>query len=593
MATSKKINVEDLFKKPKDVKIEDQVKLLSENDLDEEKISNVVRNAIFDNKNANSVFLEILKGYKDLSKTPTKITNFNNNLKKIITQACLHSKISSIIDYLVEKKFFQKREFEKNFKDMEKEEKAALFKTIYENTNDKSLRNKIIAEIDKELLLDFVVDMQLNGNSVDKFFCRDVLEQNNADLNAEIIKGLKSSNKSNVFQGIVNASRGMPSVPFVDSVIDGLNDTEFGNLIVAVVTDAKMGDIIINVSPQICERMMSLKPKEFATTFKSLEPTKKAKILDGISDEEKLKSTYSLLSDDEKKAVLKTYENPSISKVKSVIEKTTKNVTGIKSDYGNIRKNIWNNRFDTVKKSMNKVAAKVLEIRIERREEKLLKLSALHSSEDRLGIIGRAQLLLYMRSAKKYEELNQRLDARRKNIDTIEKNMAKRVEKNAQLKEDIAKRKEIMAKNSKIAQVHMKNKFNLIRMKRLLEQETIKKVDKNSKIEISEEQLQLAWSYVLNSGADLKGLNQEKIARIITTHSVALGNLTTEEITQFAREMNYKLEAIKNNMGVANLQEEVEELAGMHMGMSNYLVIIAVTAMTVIGLIIILTIILS
>ena len=55
-------------------------------------------------------------------------------------------------------------------------------------------------------------------------------------------------------------------------------------------------------------------------------------------------------------------------------------------------------------------------------------------------------------------------------------------------------------------------------------------------------------------------------------------------------ELARKEAAITDN---SELEASIEESAGMRMGMSNYLVIIAVTALTIMGLIAILTLILS
>ena len=119
------------------------------------------------------------------------------------------------------------------------------------------------------------------------------------------------------------------------------------------------------------------------------------------------------------------------------------------------------------------------------------------------------------------------------------------------------------------------------------------KNDKIGKFD-DEKKIQQAWAYIV-SEHQKNGTNYtaENVRIILTSSQEGLGldkKQLESLIVHIQKELERKRAAITED---PELEASIEESAGMRMGMSNYLVIIAVTALTIMGLIAILTLILS
>ena len=131
------------------------------------------------------------------------------------------------------------------------------------------------------------------------------------------------------------------------------------------------------------------------------------------------------------------------------------------------------------------------------------------------------------------------------------------------------------------------------KIKELLGRSLSEKNDKIGKFD-DEKKIQQAWAYIV-SEHQKNGTNYtaENVRIILTSSQEGLGldkKQLESLIVHIQKELERKRAAITED---PELEASIEESAGMRMGMSNYLVIIAVTALTIMGLIAILTLILS
>ena len=140
--------------------------------------------------------------------------------------------------------------------------------------------------------------------------------------------------------------------------------------------------------------------------------------------------------------------------------------------------------------------------------------------------------------------------------------------------------------------VRRKKIENIQRIQRLIKSTETTKKSNLGDFKIKNDLLEMAWAYVLDGSAAISEIDETKIKEIITNNNYHLGNLTEEQLNSLAKKMTLQIEKLKE---IYKDPEELEEATGklMGRGMSNFALIIAITTLTITGLIILLTMILS
>ena len=286
------------------------------------------------------------------------------------------------------------------------------------------------------------------------------------------------------------------------------------------------------------------------------------------------------------------YENIYRKKIKDIIDVMRNEANEVNKDYNEIFKNKWSNRFSRVSELGKKISVSILKMRIGWREDFLTNLASMHTSNDCLGLISRVQFALYIRSSKRYQQLNKDLEAEQKSIEKIKSTRAKKEEKNKELREDIKNRKMNISSKSEEVIVRRKKIENIQRIQRLIKSTETTKKSNLGDFKIKNDLLEMAWAYVLDGSAAISEIDETKIKEIITNNNYHLGNLTEDQLNSLAKKMTLQIEKLKE---IYKDPEELEEATGklMGRGMSNFALIIAITTLTITGLIILLTMILS
>jgi len=594
MASTTTLDIKDLLKTVSGVTANQRIELLSKDTISKDDMSELVSGTDFESNDiAKKLFSEILIGYETIVRDNNKRSHYIENISNLMKAASLQEKSQRIIEYLIGNKTF-KRNFDTQFSSIDYPYIKEIFLAFYENTTNMTLRKELLNFWNKEMIGKMIaVSCDPHSKNVENYFFKEIIENNISEVNDGIVDILKNNNKAIYFYNLISTFQSEKSQQILTNCTRKLSDDEFKALISEIDATASLDlkDFIHILPQEILSRIINLNKETFNNTFVALSPEKKAIVISKISSEEQLKNILATLDKKQTDNLMKAFNKPTYEDVKTRIKKVNSNVEGIKKDYREIRKDIWGNRFAWIDKKRNQLSVRWFEWRVNGKEKNLIKLSELHTSEDRVGIIGCVQLFFYMREAEKYKQLNEELNKRRENIKKIDENIGKRIDDIIVKKEDIVQRKEFMREDAKIAKARIKNITNLKRVKEQLAKETPKKESKLGKLELSTDKQELAWSYLLSEASSISSVKEERIRQIITDNKEMLGNLTSEEIALLAKKIRVKIEAIKKSG--KNVEEEVEELAGMRMGMSNYLVIIAVTALTIMGLIAILTLILS
>ena len=587
-----------IFKYIDKVQAKHRVDFLSSQEFTNEEIDKMVAGVDFSD---SRILLDVLNHYRDLGNNETQTNYFCSNLGKIISSASATSKINNIIIAINEKEILNEHNIENTFRGLKKEQKNKFIKALYENNKFDLLRKKVVEKLDKKTLLDYLISENEKKDENSKKFSNEILNFNNIDLLNEIEKALKTTSTEldraiATFDVLINS--GNPNI--IKTALSNLSANELENLMNGLKNKGKdLATYIVTMSQEARDKLIEKNPDLFKEAMTSLAPKEKAKVLGEISSEEKLKDVYDRMDAKEQQEIVQSLNDPSTQSVKDKITRVANNAIGIKNDFKKIRSNIWDNRFAAVSKIYNKFAAKLLEMRVELREKFLTKLGSLHTGEDRLGLIGRAQLLVYLHNSKKYEELNTRLDKRHQNIEKLDDEIEERKKQNVASKEDIAKRKEQMKLDSEVAQARLNSSATLKRLQKITKGADTNKKGKFGKVDFPEEKFSLAWGYILDSAQKGKrtitDMNEEEIRTIITGKKKGVGKMTEEQLSNFTKQLVTRLGNISYERGFQEdlVEAEVEQLAGRSMGMSNYALIISITAITITGLIILLTMILS
>jgi len=181
------LEIKDLFKEVTGVTIEQRINMLKERRLSDGDIANIINDVAFNTNPSKDIFYDVVIKSRSISEE-SYFNTFCENLGKIFHEASLQSKMDDILNNLKEarsSRVFLGANFKEVFDptDSSKKNQSTLFKTIYENINDKSKRERIVTEIDKNVLIDFIDNLD-EKNVLDVSFASEILKTNS--LNAEI-----------------------------------------------------------------------------------------------------------------------------------------------------------------------------------------------------------------------------------------------------------------------------------------------------------------------------------------------------------------------------------------------------------------------
>jgi len=459
MASTTTLDIKDLLKTVPGVTANQRIELLSKDTITRDDMSKMVSGTDFESNDiAKKLFSEILIGYETIVRDNNKRSHYIANISSLIKEASLQEKSHRIIEYLIGNKTF-KRNFDAQFARIDYPYIKEIFLAFYENVTNITLRKELLNFWNKEMIGKMIaVSCDPHSKNVENYFFREIIENDIPEVNNGIVDRLKNNNKAINFYNLISTFQSEKSQQILTNCTKKLSDDEFKALISEIDATASLNlkDFIHILPQEILSRIISLKNDSFNNAFVDMSPDKKPILISKITNEAQLKSILATLDKKQTDNLMKAFNKPTYEDVKTRIEKVSSNVDGIKKDYWEIRKDIWGNRFARVDKTRNKIIAKWLEWRVNRREKKLIKLSELHTSEDRVGVIGRVQLFLYKRNAEKYKQLNERLNNRRENIKKIDENIGKRIDDIIVKKEDIVQRKEFMREDAKIAKARIK-----------------------------------------------------------------------------------------------------------------------------------------
>ncbi len=580
------LGIKDLFKEVTDVTIDQRINMLKERRLSDGDIADIVNGVAFNTNPSKDIFYDVVIKSKSINEE-SYFNTFCENLGKIFHEASLQSKMDDILNNLKEarsSRVFLGANFKEVFDptDSAKKNQSTLFKTIYENINDKSKRERIVTEIDKNVLIDFIDNLD-EKNVLDVSFASEILKTNS--LNAEIKNNIISREIS-FFLKVVRCNKG-----YADSLF---SDDAFKNDFVSkVMGDANLANFITKLPDEVTKKIITDHTDFFKRLFnEKLNSEQKGIIFEKFRNNNIVKELVTKLNKETKKEVFKTLEKPTHEKVKEKIDATTENINELKNDFNKLKKNRWLNRGARIVRRKDKIIASILQFRVNEKEHLLARLAKIPTlGEDRLGLISRVGLSLYNWHVKAYDNLYDKLSNRLEKIDDIDENIERRINENIEAKHDIEVRKAVINNLAQVGKARRKNIKDMNALKKSIGGVAPVRKDKVGKLYKASKEIEaLAWRYVLGDPSTTK--SEADIKTIITRNkSMIKDDLTEKQISDLALQMYAKLEALKATYDDEELNEEQEQL--LHMGMSNYVIIFAVTAITITGLIILLTTILS
>ena len=600
--TTTPFDIKNLFKDTETPK-DELIQKMSETSYSKEEISDALKNTDFTTDESKEVMEFILEGCVENTTGSDYYDNIRENFTSIIIEACLQKKIDSIISIINESRILS------NIDDANKLNNATeAFIKLYENINSKSSRLKLLPEIDKKIIVQYVhwtSDNELTSIS----YLREILEFNQSAINDAFIEALKAQPSSDatkevvekekeekeikafkekIFCKLLKIGKGLPSI---NTIFNSLPDSNLSTIINGL-EETKLIEAISNMPSDLLNRVIKLNNEKVTEAFQNMSQHKKEELLGKIQSPDILKQFMEKMTTEEREAINSGEGTLSSDGVKEIMDDMRSEANEVNKDYNEIFKNKWSNRFSRVSELGKKISVAILKMRIGWREDFLTNLASMHTSNDCLGLISRVQFALYIRSSKRYQQLNKDLEAEQKSIEQIKSARAEKEEKNKELREDIKNRKMNISAKSQEVIVRRKKIENIQGIQRLIKSTETTKKSNLGDFKIKNDLLEMAWAYVLDGSAAISEIDETKIKEIITNNNYHLGNLTEEQLNSLAKKMTLQIEKLKE---IYKDPEELEEATGklMGRGMSNFALIIAITTLTITGLIILLTMILS
>ena len=582
-------NRSEFFRDLDPAKVKDLVDKLSEHDNKEVKLR-IIANMLF------------VYDYK------TKKNEFNVNVKELMRQLRLNNQIE---DFLIG---FEKTagditsKVEAFKKNTESAAKTEIFKTILTSLTEMKYVSKIITTYEKILSKEELLSIFNSFNikdAVERLLAREIINSTTGNTIINIIKEsiTKKGDITNVhfIEPIIALGKDL-NKDLITELFTGIEEDKINNIFENIVsyaaTSDKIRSYISKLPDSVKAKYIDYLAKEKKLDFASMSIAEKAEVIEFANKDtrEKLVET---LSDTDKDDIA-SHMKGNVNDLKHVFEKSKKRINIIKDEIDNIQKGKDGKpglakKLKDTKKDIKNLKRKIKKIkkRIAKDEKRLIIMAGFPKELDRIGFIENIHLRQFISAQQKYETDSDELKKAEKDLAEAETSVKKQNEVLEKAKARVQAQKEQLRKEIGAYSVRRVKIIDTEKIKELLGRSLSEKNDKIGKFD-DEKKIQQAWAYIV-SEHQKNGTNYtaENVRIILTSSQEGLGldkKQLESLIVHIQKELERKRAAITED---PELEASIEESAGMRMGMSNYLVIIAVTALTIMGLIAILTLILS
>lgn len=582
-------NRSEFFRDLDPAKVKDLVDKLSEHDNKEVKLQ-IIANMLF------------VYDYK------TKKNEFNVNIKELMRQLRLNNQIEDFLTGFEKTAGDITSKVEAFKKNTESAAKTEIFKTILTSLTEMKYVNKIITTYEKILSEEELLSMFNSFNikdAVERLLAREIINSTTGNTIINIIKEsiTKKGNITNVhfIEPIIALGKDL-NKDLITELFTGIEEDKINNIFENIVsyaaTSDKIRSYISKLPDSVKAKYIDYLAKEKKLDFASMSIAEKAEVIEFANKDtrEKLVET---LSDTDKDDIA-SHMKGNVNDLKYVFEKSKKRINIIKDEIDNIQKGKDGKpglakELKNTKKDIKNLKRKIKKIkkRIAKDERRLIIMAGFPKELDRIGFIENIHLRQFISAQQKYETDSEDLKKAEKDLAAAETSVKKQNEVLERAKERVKAQKEQLQKEIQAYSVRRVKIKDPERIKELLGRSLSEKNDKIGKFD-DEKKIQQAWAYIV-SEHQKRGMDytDENVRIILTSSQEGLGldkKQLESLIVHIQKELARKEAAITDS---SELEASIEESAGMRMGMSNYLVIIAVTALTIMGLIAILTLILS
>jgi len=575
-------------------------------DLDSAKVKDLVdKLSEHDNK---KVKLQIIANMLFVYDYKTKKNEFNVNVKELMRQLRLNNQIEDFLtgfEKTAEDITSKVEAFKKN---TESAAKTEIFKTILTSLTEMKYVNKIITTyeniLSKEELLSIFNSFNIK-DAVERLLAREIINSTTGNTIINIIKEsiTKKGDITNVhfIETIIalgkDLNKDLATELFTGIEEDKINNI-FENIVSYAATSDKIRSYISKIPDSAKAKYIDYLAKEKKLDFASMSIEEKAEVIE-FANKDTREKLIETLSDTDKDDIA-SHMKGNVNDLKYVFEKSKKRINIIKDEIDKIQKGKDGKpglaeELKNTKKDIKNLKRKIKKIkkRIAKDERRLIIMAGFPKELDRIGFIENIHLRHFISAQQKYETDSDELKKAEKDLVAAETSVNRQNVVLERAKERVRAQKEQLQKEIQAYSVRRVKIKDPEKIKELLGRSLSEKNDKIGKFD-DEKKIQQAWAYIV-SEHQKSGMNytDENVRIILTSSQEGLGldkKQLESLIVHIQKELARKEAAITDN---SELEASIEESAGMRMGMSNYLVIIAVTALTIMGLIAILTLILS
>jgi len=575
-------------------------------DLDSAKVKDLVdKLSEHDNK---KVKLQIIANMLFVYDYKTKKNEFNVNVKELMRQLRLNNQIEDFLtgfEKTAEDITSKVEAFKKN---TESAAKTEIFKIILTSLTEMKYVNKIITTyeniLSKEELLSIFNSFNIK-DAVERLLAREIINSTTGNTIINIIKEsiTKKGDITNVhfIETIIalgkDLNKDLTTELFTGIEEDKINNI-FENIVSYAATSDKIRSYISKIPDSAKAKYIDYLAKEKKLDFASMSIEEKAEVIE-FANKDTREKLIETLSDTDKDDIA-SHMKGNVNDLKYVFEKSKKRINIIKDEIDKIQKGKDGKpglaeELKNTKKDIKNLKRKIKKIkkRIAKDERRLIIMAGFPKELDRIGFIENIHLRHFISAQQKYETDSDELKKAEKDLVAAETSVNRQNVVLERAKERVRAQKEQLQKEIQAYSVRRVKIKDPEKIKELLGRSLSEKNDKIGKFD-DEKKIQQAWAYIV-SEHQKSGMNytDENVRIILTSSQEGLGldkKQLESLIVHIQKELARKEAAITDN---SELEASIEESAGMRMGMSNYLVIIAVTALTIMGLIAILTLILS
>lgn len=575
-------------------------------DLDSAKVKDLVdKLSEHDNK---KVKLQIIANMLFVYDYKTKKNEFNVNVKELMRQLRLNNQIEDFLtgfEKTAEDITSKVEAFKKN---TESAAKTEIFKIILTSLTEMKYVNKIITTyeniLSKEELLSIFNSFNIK-DAVERLLAREIINSTTGNTIINIIKEsiTKKGDITNVhfIETIIalgkDLNKDLTTELFTGIEEDKINNI-FENIVSYAATSDKIRSYISKIPDSAKAKYIDYLAKEKKLDFASMSIEEKAEVIE-FANKDTREKLIETLSDTDKDDIA-SHMKGNVNDLKYVFEKSKKRINIIKDEIDKIQKGKDGKpglaeELKNTKKDIKNLKRKIKKIkkRIAKDERRLIIMAGFPKELDRIGFIENIHLRHFISAQQKYETDSDELKKAEKDLVAAETSVNRQNVVLERAKERVKAQKEQLQKEIQAYSVRRVKIKDPEKIKELLGRSLSEKNDKIGKFD-DEKKIQQAWAYIV-SEHQKSGMNytDENVRIILTSSQEGLGldkKQLESLIVHIQKELARKEAAITDN---SELEASIEESAGMRMGMSNYLVIIAVTALTIMGLIAILTLILS